>query len=48
MHHKKSRRTYVRMVLGQYTPPKLKRLLLHHKSVLVPPKRSVRGSKIAH
>jgi len=39
---------YVRMVLRQHAPPKLKRLLLHHKSILVPPKSRVRGSEIAH
>jgi hypothetical protein len=44
----KSHRTYVRMVLWQHTPPKLKGLLLHHKSILVPPKCRVRGSQIAH
>ena len=33
-----SRRTYVRMVLRQHAPLKLKRLLLHHKSILVPHK----------
>jgi hypothetical protein len=46
MHH--THRTYVRMVFRQHTPPKLKRLLLHHKSVLMPSKCRVRDSKIAH
>ena len=39
---------YVRMILRQHTTKKLKRLLLHHKSILVPPKCSVRHGKIAH
>jgi hypothetical protein len=41
-------RTYVRMVLRQHTPSKLKRLLLQKKSILVPTKVRVRGSKIVH
>ena len=44
----KTRRTYFRMVLRQHAPLKLKRLLLHHKSILVPPKGRVRVGEIAH
>ena len=33
-----SRRTYQRMVIRQHAPLKLKRLLSHHKSILVTPK----------
>ena len=40
--------TYLRMVLRQHTPPKLKRLLSHHQSFLVPPKVKVCGSEIVH
>ena len=40
--------TYLRMVLRQHTPPKLKRLLSHHKSILVPPKVRVRVGEIVH
>jgi hypothetical protein len=44
----KSRRTYVRMVLRQHAPLKLKRLLLHRKSILVPPNGRVRVGDITH
>ncbi len=44
----KSHRTYVRMVRRQITPQKLKSLLLHHQSILVPSKCSVRASETAH
>jgi hypothetical protein len=42
------RRTYVRMVLRQHATHELKRLLSHHKSILVPPKGSVRDGEIVH
>ena len=38
----------VRMVLRKHAPPKLKRLLSHHKSILVPPKVRVRVGEIVH
>jgi hypothetical protein len=44
----KSCRTYVWMVVRQHAPQKLKRLLFNRKSVLVPPKGSVRDSEIGH
>ena len=43
-----SRRTYVRVVLRQHTPSNLQRLLIHHKSILVPPKIRVCVGEIAH
>ncbi len=36
------------MVLRQHTPPKLKRYLLHYKSILVPPEIRVRVGEITH
>jgi hypothetical protein len=44
----KPHRTYVWMVLRQHTLLKLKRLLSHNKSILVPPKVRVCGSEIVH
>jgi hypothetical protein len=43
-----SHNTYIRMVCRQHTSPKSKCLLSQHKSILVPPKFTVRGGKIAH
>ena len=40
--------TYLRMVLWQHTPLKLKCLLSHHNSILVPLKSRVSSSEIAH
>ena len=46
--HTQSHHTYVRMVLRQNTSPQLKRLLLHHQSILMPSNGKVRGGKIVH
>jgi hypothetical protein len=43
-----SQQTYVWMVLWENTSPKLEILFLQHQSIVVPPKGTVRGSKIAH
>jgi hypothetical protein len=44
----KQRRTYDRIVFWQHTSLKIKRLLSHHKSILVQPKSGVRVGEIAH
>jgi hypothetical protein len=36
------------MILGQYSSPKLKSFLSKHHSILMPPKGTVRGGKVAH
>jgi len=41
-------RTNVWMVLRQYSPLKLKRLLFHPQSILVPPDSRVRAGEIEH
>ena len=43
-----SLRTYIRIILGQMTPPKLKRLFSQLKRVGVQPKAAVRPAQIMH
>jgi len=40
--------TYIRIILGQMTPPKLKRLFSQLKRVCVQPKAAVRPAQIMH